>query len=193
MEEIKRTLPIVAGGILLVAGTLFGASSAYGQTDTNSPQSAHANHSAGHEAHARVPDSSRRPQRSHRCPHPAPPPSRPAPRHLLSCLIYSASGSWRRTSRGSSHFRSARQPSSTGTDRSSAAMLPFARFYVEWFKSDRFSRSTHSRSSRPRNARRKHGDRSLGVRDRHPIRCERAPTAAGRASPETSATSFASN
>ena len=55
MEEIKRTLPIVAGGILLVAGTLFGASSAYGQTDTNSPQSAHANHSAGHEAHARVP------------------------------------------------------------------------------------------------------------------------------------------
>lgn len=56
MHEIKRTLPIVAaGGILLAAGTLFGANSAYGQTDTNSPQQTHAYHSVDHRAHARVP------------------------------------------------------------------------------------------------------------------------------------------
>ncbi|MEV4496293.1 hypothetical protein AB0J84_11375 [Micromonospora arborensis] len=55
MEAIKRTLPIVAGAALLVAGTFFGVSSAYGQTETNSPQTGHVNHSAGHDAHARVP------------------------------------------------------------------------------------------------------------------------------------------
>lgn len=55
MAGSKRALPIGAASIRLVAGTLFGAKSAYGQTDTNSPQPVHANHSAGHEAHARVP------------------------------------------------------------------------------------------------------------------------------------------
>ncbi|MBW4702002.1 hypothetical protein [Micromonospora sp. RL09-050-HVF-A] len=81
MHEIKRTIPIVAaGGILLAAGTLFGANSAYGQTDTNNPQQTHANHSIDHRAHARVPGFVAPTTTAVPTPPPTPPPSRPAPR-----------------------------------------------------------------------------------------------------------------
>ncbi len=52
---VKRTLVTVATGSLLAGGGIFGVNAAYGQTDTNTAPPTHANHSTGHQNHARVP------------------------------------------------------------------------------------------------------------------------------------------